>query len=311
MYNFIYSSSNIYAPYCLTSMGSLLKNNQELSECCFYVLSNDITTAMKEKMEALCRSFNADLHIIDCNPVIKEILEGGGKLNFNPSSFLRIFIPQILPQVDKALFIDSDTYICSGIKELYETDITNYYCAMSYNMPIYKEMLQEAQMKSTAGYFNAGVILLNLKLWREKEIHKRILQFYHNHGGNFPTDDQSVINAIVAEETLVLPYKYNAMIGVFYWSFKKFCKINTKIGYKTKKEYMEARQRPVIIHFNGPGVRPWEKLCGHPYTRVYTKELMSVNPEYKRKMPEGSIQKNIGQYFKHKIVDKIECFVNK
>ena len=77
MFNFIYSSSNMYAPYCLTSMSSLLKNNPDLRECCFYILSNDISAAMRDKMELLCRKFNVKLQIIDCNPVIRSIFEGG------------------------------------------------------------------------------------------------------------------------------------------------------------------------------------------------------------------------------------------
>ena len=43
----------MYAPYCLTSMSSLLKNNPDLRECCFYILSNDISAAMRDKMELL------------------------------------------------------------------------------------------------------------------------------------------------------------------------------------------------------------------------------------------------------------------
>ena len=46
------------------------------------------------------------------------------------------------------------------------------------------------------------------------------------------------------------------MIGTFYWSYYKFCKINIKIGNKTKLEFLEAKHKPVIVHFNGPGVRP-------------------------------------------------------
>ena len=110
---------------------------------------------------------------------------------------------------------------------------------------------------------------------------------------------------------MVLPYKYNAMIGRFYWSFKKFCKMHTKVGYETKVKFMEAKHRPVIVHFNGPGVRPWEKLCGHPYTQVYIKELKNINPEYKRKMANGSMMINFAQYCKHKLIDRMECFVNK
>lgn len=237
-------------------------------------------------------------------------MRGGGKLNFNPSSFLRIFIPQIVPGIDKALFIDSDTYVCNGIKELYDIGIDNYYCAMSYNMPIYRDMLQEAQMNLNDGYYNAGIILLNLKAWREDEIQKKILKFYYDNGGNFPTDDQSVINAIVASKTFTLPYKYNAMIGTFYWSYYKFCKINTEVGNKTKSEYLEAKHKPVIVHFNGPGVRPWEKFCAHPFTSKYRKLLLEVNLEYLLGQSGKGIGYDVCQYLKHKVIDRIECSFN-
>lgn len=171
-------------------------------------MSNDISASNKSKLEKVCSSYEAEVKIIDCMSVISSIFEGG-KLNFNPLFFLRIFIPQIVPDIDKALFIDSDVYVCNGIKELYDNDIDNYYCAMSYNMPIYRDMLQEAQMNLNDGYYNAGIILLNLKAWREDEIQKKILKFYYDNGGNFPTDDQSVINAIVARKIVTLPYKYN------------------------------------------------------------------------------------------------------
>ena len=78
MYNFIYSSSNIYAPYCLTSMGSLLRNNPELTDVNFFILSNDISQMMEERMRMLCDSFHAKLTVVKCEAVIRSIFAGGG-----------------------------------------------------------------------------------------------------------------------------------------------------------------------------------------------------------------------------------------
>lgn len=311
MYNFIYSSSDEYAPYCLTSMHSLLRNNKDLCDVKFYVLSNNINNQTKDLMRRICDQYSAKLTFIDCKSTIYGIFASGGKLNFNPSSFLRIFIPELLPNcVEKALFIDSDTYVNTGISKLYNTNISGYLCAMSYNQPIYRGMLREASLEDGEGYFNAGVILLNLAAWRENNIQERILEYYYAHGGNFPTDDQSVINAIVGRQTLVLDYKYNAMTEIFYWSYKKFCDMNTYIGRKTKEEYLDAKHRPVIIHFNGPGIRPWQKWCGHPYTHVFRRELKQCFPEitfYRQKRSVGYL---LAQYLKHTIFEKIICIIH-
>lgn len=89
-------------------------------------------------------------------------------------------------------------------------------------MPIYKEMQMEAGLCTDDAYYNAGIILINLKYPRAK----KILDYYCSNGGNFPTDDQSVINALFAKDTMRLHYKFNMMIVGFYCSYKKFLSIN-------------------------------------------------------------------------------------
>ena len=70
MYNFIYSSSNEYAPYCLTSIYSLLKHNKGLENVVFYILSNGITEDTKARISSLCREYYADAVFIECDQAI-------------------------------------------------------------------------------------------------------------------------------------------------------------------------------------------------------------------------------------------------
>ncbi|MGM9861758.1 MAG: glycosyltransferase family 8 protein [Muribaculaceae bacterium] len=315
MYNFIYSTSNEYAPYCATSIKSMLLNNSDLiGGGNFFILTHDIDDNNKAILQSICADYGVAINIIDCRATIEGLFSAGAKLNFNPSSFLRIFIPEILPNLDKALFVDSDTYVGPGITDLYDINIDDAPCAMSCNMPIYKEMQIEAGLSESDNYYNAGVILLNLKYWRDNNIQQKILDYYYSNGGNFPTDDQSVINALVAKKTLRLHYKYNMMIVGCYYSYKKFAAMNLTAGICTKDEYTEAQRQPVIIHFNGPGVRPWQCFCGHPYTKAFRKVLFSLYPDFKLKMPKSgrfdSRWKIYAQYFKHKFLDKLDVFLN-
>ena len=73
---------------------------------------------------------------------------------------------------------------------------------------------------------------------------------------------------------------------------------------------MEAKKAPVIVHFNGPGVRPWEKLCAHPYTKKYREELLYCNPGFCLKKTKKNIIHLWMQYLKHKIWDNMECLIN-
>ena len=77
MYNIIYSSSNEYSPYMMTSIYSLLKNNRDLKDVRFYILSNDIQEQNKEKLQRICSEHSAKAVFIDCSPVISQIVSGG------------------------------------------------------------------------------------------------------------------------------------------------------------------------------------------------------------------------------------------
>lgn len=308
-YNIIYSSSDEYAPYCLTSMLSLLTNNTDLERIRFFVLSNGISDEMKNLMTSFLETEKSNIIFIETE-VLKSKLKDL-KFNFNISSFLRIFIPDIMPKdIEKALFIDSDTLVFNGIKELYETNIEEKYCAAVLDQPIWKDLCEESKISVDDGIINAGVLLLNIKLWREDKVKEQILEFYFNNGANFKTDDQAVINAVCRSKMVILPYKYNAMRNIFYFSYKKFYYMNYPVGRRGLKEYNEAKTHPVIVHFNSPDIRPWEKWCAHPMCSAFREEFIKHTDKLNLKSPKASTLKCVLKYIKHKIFDKIESTIN-
>lgn len=312
MYNIVYSSSNIYLPYCTTSIASLLENNIDIKQMRIFILSNSIKEEDQQKTKALFTKWeNVEIVFIDTQQAQKKLENMGAKLNFNISSMLRVFIAELLPEdVEKALFIDSDTYVNKGICEFYDIDITNYVCGMCYNQFVYREMQIEAGLDEKDGYFNAGVILINLKRWREDKIQEKMVECYKAKGCNFAQDDQGLINTVLAKQTYYLPYKYNVMTLSFFCTYKRFCKENMTVGYRSKEEYLEAQKCPVVVHFNGPGVRPWERWSVHPYTGKYRKIMRKYNPGIKLINSKNTKLYQISRYIKHTI-DVIICSLTK
>jgi len=315
MYNIVYSTSDMYAPFMATSLYTLLSNNDNLSDVIIHILSNDITEKNKNVISKICEDYQAKCQYYDMQPIICDLKKRKAKLGFNPSSFIRIYLGEVLPEeVDRVLFIDSDTYVQNGIKELYELDLQGKFIGMVYDQPIFSVFMNEAKLDDEIGCFNAGVMLLDLKLWRENRIQGKLLDYFFEENRIFLAEDQSVINAVLAPETFVLDYKYNAMVYIFCWSYKKFCEMNYEIGKKTKEEFYEAQNKPVIIHFNGPShVRPWEKWCSHPYTKKYRKALYAIYPDFVLRSGSTKQRKSfvVFQYFWHVIKDNIEKTINK
>lgn len=281
-YNICFSSSNIYIPFCIAAIESMLMNNTELSRenTTIHLLSNEISEENIDKLKVLLEAHNVALNIINISHIKKRIEELNLNLEFNISSVLRLFIAELLPTIDKVLFIDSDTYIQNGITTLYDVDISNAPCAMVLNQPIYKEFLIESDLTPTSPYYNAGVMLINLDFWRKQGIQEKLIEYYKKKG-HFSVDDQGVLNGVLAESTIRLPYKYNAMKPIFTCNYKRFCRANLPIGYSSPEEFYEAKNNPVIVHFNGPALRPWMRWCAHPFTSKFRKCLYRHYPEFK------------------------------
>lgn len=274
------------------------------------ILNNGISQQNIEVLSGVCQQYGAHLQLISTADISCSLKEQGYQFNFNISSFLRIFIADLLKSEDKALFIDSDTFVLHGIKQLYDLDLTSYPCEMALNQPIYTELLEESKLDISDNYYNAGVILFNLKWWRDNQVKDAILEFFCKGGGHFSLDDQSVINGVLAKSTYRLPMKYNLMITSMYWSHKRLYGQSETVAY-TPQEYREAQKHPVIIHFNGPGIRPWERYCGHPYTSIFRKSLKRLFPDFKLKSPRRHKKVQlILKYLIHKTISPIEKIIH-
>lgn len=310
IYNICFSSSNIYIPFCISAISSLIENNKELlrDDLRIHLLSNDISEENIKLLRRLLNKYNIPLQIVDVQKFKDKIEELGIKLEFNISSVLRLFIAELLPNNDKVLFVDSDTYISNGIKELYDIDISGYPCGMVQNQPVFEKLLRECDLEKDSPYYNAGVMLINLKYWRENKIQEKLLECYKNKG-HFSVDDQGVINCVLAKSTLPLPYKYNAMKPIFSCNYKRFCNVNLPQGFASGEEFWEAKKSPVIVHFNGPALRPWESWCGHPYTKQFRKHLHMHFPDFKLWKSSKSRMFVFKQYIWNRFINRIYNYI--
>ena len=70
----------------------------------------------------------------------------------------RLKIASLIPNVEKCIYLDSDLILTENISKLWMQDIDDYYFA--------------AVTDKKVG-FNAGVLLINLKKWREDNLEKK------------------------------------------------------------------------------------------------------------------------------------------
>lgn len=223
------------------------------------------------------------------------------KGQFTKATYYRLLIETIVPH-DKVLYIDADIVVNGSLKVLWDTDITDTYLA-AVEEPLYTG--HELGMLADARYFNAGVMLINLKKWRDECISNQVLEFVRKKSHALIWLDQCALNAIINGRWKRVCPKFNLQTPIFDMDSK------LRDSRYDFGNIQDAIQNPVIIHYTGYS-KPWHILNEHPYKKKYW-HYLRMTP-YKRILPMDitpkrfvlwclpkSLRNIIRNYFREKI----------
>ena len=201
-----------------------------------------------------------ELHAI--SPAQVTGLPGWGRIP--PTMWYRILLPELLPGVERVLYLDCDVLVLTSISPLWALDLTDSYLAAVTNVPE-QHMLGHARELGLAGperYFNSGVLLMNLELMRRDGCAAALRECALDRSGHLLWPDQDALNLVLGERRHALHPRWNLMNSIrsFPWSADLFA----------PGAVAEAIRDPAIIHFEGPRQnKPWHVLCDHPYRDAY------------------------------------------
>jgi len=197
-----------------------------------------------------------------------ELLEGLPTQGFTlEATWYRIFLPELLPEVDRILFLDADLLALRPLAALWETDVSEHYLAAVTNVFQADHLFRAEQLgfDRPDTYFNAGVMLFNLDLMRRDGCAAAMRQYGIEHAEKLMFRDQDVLNAVLAGRRLALHPRWNCMN-----SFRAFPWAAYVFGSAALGEAMDA---PAIRHFEGPGPnKPWHQQCSADQRELYFEE---------------------------------------
>lgn len=206
--NIGYVVSDLYTHILSVSILSLLQNSGADDEFNIFVLNSDVSEESKRKIEVLKEVKDFRIEYINMkNSEFEGIAEG-----ISVVSNYRIKMASVLPKLDKILFLDSDMIIMDSMAELYNTDLgENYFAAViDPGAELQRQYTIEDDDKFPNPRFNTGVMLVNLKKWREDDIERKIfdgLRWYSKKYACWP--DQNVMQMVCKDKILTLNPSYN------------------------------------------------------------------------------------------------------
>lgn len=286
----VFTIDENYIQHFCVACTSLLENNVNIGRV---FLVQDIKQNIKKLEKAInflekeyaikVEKFSLDSKILDNFKITHHI---------SKATYFRLLLSEILPKdVDSVMFLDSDIVVNGSLDEILELDFLkeyNFYgayqykqddisCSSSYEYYIFAvdhnygdnelARLREIGFEENR-YFNAGIMYINLKKWREDGVSTILIENAAKYNNYLLWWDQDVLNITFKKEWAELDFKYNAY------------------GLKIKDETQDYR----IIHYTGSS-KPWHFRNKHPYKHLYWKYL-KMTP-FKRYIPEDLTVLNV------------------
>lgn len=239
------------------------------------------------------------------------------------TAYLRLMAARLLPEsVEKVIYLDSDVLVQDDLTKMWEMDLGDNYClaATDISCPFIdarevdspelqacKPWLnaispvanwRELGMDGSANYFNSGVMLLNLRKWREDNIEQELFDCLRENEKYIWCWDQYALNVVFAGKWGQLPIRWNQGAHAFEYPDAEHCPVD-------HDSFVAMRDRPAIIHYTTEW-KPWDYEPFHPLRETYYDQLdLTAWHGWRPDDPGFSLRK----WWDRKAVDMIRAWV--
>ena len=260
--NILLSTDNNYVMPTGVLMTSIGYNNG--SDVSYYILVNgEFTNDSRDALTRVANQFGNKIFFFTITPEMTKDFPFGRAdqpTHVSIATYYRLFITEVLPaDVDKILYFDGDMVCRKNLADLWNIDLNEYAVGVVHDCD---EVTQTKDNRlpypMETGYFNAGMLLINLDYWRKNKSYNRFIECIEKHQNEIVFHDQDVLNICFWDKKKWLPLSYN-----FQSSFIHLAEYRT--DYSTIAKEIEAtKYDPAIIHYVSSS-KPWNVNCFFGY----------------------------------------------
>lgn len=211
-----YACDDAFVKYTIVSLYSMIENASKEYKYRVYILHTGITEKMMKKTLELAND-NFEISFEDVTGYLETIAD---KLPirdyYSKTTYFRMFIAEMFPEYDKAIYIDSDTVIQGDISELYQKNIGDAYLGACHDQAMvqvdeYGTYAEKVVGVSRHNFFNAGMLLINCEQFRLHFVLDKFIQYLNTY--NFVvTQDEDYLNLICKDHVYWLNRRWNTMV---------------------------------------------------------------------------------------------------
>ncbi|MFL5895587.1 MAG: glycosyltransferase family 8 protein, partial [Thermoleophilaceae bacterium] len=241
-----------YLVHTAAMVSSILEHSGGLDVRVHYLHEPALDRREAAKFESFVEARGGSATLI---PVAAERIAGlpAAFNHVTEAMWYRIFLSELLPDVERVLYLDADTLAMDDLRPLWETELRGFALAAVTNVWEPWNLGYPAALGLRRPYFNSGVLLMNLNRMRELDADARVADYALANRDSLTWPDQDALNVVLGDERVELYPRWNCMNSVLL-----FESANEVFG---EEAVAEARARPGIRHFEGPAInKPWHLL---------------------------------------------------
>lgn len=215
----IHDNDGNYSSRVAVAMLSIMRKTR--TSVFFHILLDDSVDAVnRRRLSKVARENGAGIrfYMMD-NAPFERLAEDTFIKIYSYASLYRLFVPDLLKEINRIIYLDADVMVNCDLAELWNLDLhgkelgavvdEGIKSGTYYSWPVRQGLLSQDQ------YFNSGVLMMDLKqirqganLWDEfRHLYPKI--FGENSDGKMP--DQDILNLIFKDRTFYLAEKWNTL----------------------------------------------------------------------------------------------------
>lgn len=208
----------------------------------------DPGTRCRPLVEAVAAAHGATVQVLEQAPEAAELLNPHGAYGgYSTATYRRLFLPRLLPDLDRVLYLDSDMIVRGDLRALWETELGG--AAIAAVPDAWATTVAPMRDRFPQGYFNSGTLVMDLAEWRRRGVARACLDYL----ASAPPDpyqfwDQTPLNEVLRGGWHRVSPRWNFM--TLYSP-----QLADQLGIAAD-DYAEIAADPAIVHFLA-AYKPW------------------------------------------------------
>ncbi len=260
------------------TIASLLMTLSPESEISLYILDCGLQSPTRRRLTAMVRRLRPDADLVWCPLDTQEYapLRLDGLPYISLATYARLRIPDLLPHLSRALYLDADLVVDADLTPLWNTPLQGHplgavqdsgvpVVGARYGIRSYRAL----GLRPDSAYFNAGVLLMDLDAWRRDDIAGQVLTHMMTYKDELRFYDQEGLNAVLCDRWRPLDFRWNVTTEFFL----RDARIPTDPLYEdyhraAAEAAPRVSARPAVIHYTS-SLKPWHGTSQHPMSDRY------------------------------------------